>query len=186
MRGILKSRVSGPTMNETVLVTGNFNVLHPGHIRLLKFAKTFAMKLVVGVNSDKIAGSLVDSSETLRKEAVSSIKIVDECFLVDEPIHEIIKRYKPAIVVKGKEYEKKQNPELDALEEFGGQLIFSSGEIGSTSDASLQIEDNKLAHAKITISNFMDKHGIKAGRLLDILGEFTNKRICIVGDLIVD
>ena len=186
MRDILKSRVSGPTMNETVLVTGNFNVLHPGHIRLLKFAKTFAMKLVVGVNSDKIAGSLVDSSETLRKEAVSSIKIVDECFLVDEPIHEIIKRYKPAIVVKGKEYEKKQNPELDALEEFGGQLIFSSGEIGSTSDASLQIEDNKLAYAKIAISNFMDKHGIKAGRLLDILGEFTNKRICIVGDLIVD
>ena len=76
-------------MNGMVLVTGNFNVLHPGHIRLLKFAKSFEMKLVVGVNSDRIAGSLVDSSETLRKEAVSSINIVDECFLVDEPIHQI-------------------------------------------------------------------------------------------------
>ena len=31
-----------------VMVTGNFNVLHPGHIRLLKFAKTFGGKLSVG------------------------------------------------------------------------------------------------------------------------------------------
>jgi cytidyltransferase-like protein len=81
VRDILKSRVSGPTMNETVLVTGNFNVLHPGHIRLLKFAKTFAMKLVVGVNSDKIAGSLVDSSETLRKEQFPPSKLSTSVFL---------------------------------------------------------------------------------------------------------
>ena len=173
-------------MNGMVLVTGNFNVLHPGHIRLLKFAKSFEMKLVVGVNSDRIAGSLVDSSETLRKEAVSSINIVDECFLVDEPIHQFIKRHKPKIVVKGKEYEREQNPELDALREFGGQLIFSSGEIGSTGEAAFKIEDNKLASAKIAISSFMTKHGINTGRLLQILDDFTNKRVCILGDLIID
>ena len=172
-------------MNGMVLVTGNFNVLHPGHIRLLKFAKSFEMKLVVGVNSDRIAGSLVDSSETLRKEAVSSINIVDECFLVDEPIHQFIKRHKPKIVVKGKEYEKKQNPELDALREFGGQLIFISGEIGSTGEASLKIGDNKLASTKIAISRFMTKHGINTGRLLKILDDFKTKRVCILGDLII-
>ena len=38
-----------------IMVTGNFNVLHPGHIRLLKFAKTFGGKLSVGVFSDRIA-----------------------------------------------------------------------------------------------------------------------------------
>ena len=43
-----------------VLVTGNFNVLHPGHIRLLKFAKSFADKLIVGVFSDDLAGNAVD------------------------------------------------------------------------------------------------------------------------------
>ena len=173
-------------MSGMVLVTGNFNVLHPGHIRLLKFAKSFEMKLVVGVNSDRIAGSLVDSSETLRREAVSSINIVDECFLVDEPIHQFIKRHKPIIVVKGKEYEREQNPELDALREFGGQLIFSSGEIGSTGEAAFKIGDNKLASAKIAISSFMTKHGINTDRLLKILDDFTNKRVCILGDLIID
>ena len=34
---------------DVVLITGNFNVLHPGHIRLLKFAKNLAKKLIVGV-----------------------------------------------------------------------------------------------------------------------------------------
>ena len=185
-QNILELRTSGLKMNRTVLVTGNFNVLHPGHIRLLKFAKSFEMKLIVGVNSDKIAGSLVDSSEILRKEAVSSINIVDECFLVDGPIHEFIKRHKPAIIVKGKEYEKKQNPEMQALKEFGGQLIFSSGEIGSTGDASARIDTDKLANTRIAISNFMRKHEIKKGRLLRILSNFSNKKVCIIGDLIVD
>jgi len=46
-----------------VMVTGNFNVLHPGHIRLLKFAKTFGGKLSVGVFSDRIAKSAVDSPQ---------------------------------------------------------------------------------------------------------------------------
>ena len=99
---------------------------------------------------------------------------------------EFIKKHKPAIVVKGKEYESKQNPEFDALKEFGGQLIFSSGEISSMGNPSLKIEDNKLTSAKIAISNFMNKHDIKTSRLLDILGEFRNRKVCVVGDLIID
>ena len=41
----------------TVLVSGNFNVLHPGHIRLLRFAKESGDYLIVAVESDRIAGS---------------------------------------------------------------------------------------------------------------------------------
>ena len=39
-----------------VLVYGNFNVLHPGHLRLLRFAKAQGESLIVGVQSDRIAG----------------------------------------------------------------------------------------------------------------------------------
>ena len=173
-------------MNETVLVTGNFNVLHPGHIRLLKFAKSFEKRLIVGVNSDEFAGGLVDSSEILRKEAVSSIDIVDECFLVNEPIDIFIKRHKPTIIVKGKEYEKEYNPELQALRKYGGQLIFNSGDIGSTAHTSLKTQNDKLASARVAISSFMTKHKIKKGHLLRILNKFASKKICIIGDLIVD
>ena len=44
---------------ENVLVTGNFNVLHAGHIRLLEFAKKCGKRLVVGVNSDSVASGAV-------------------------------------------------------------------------------------------------------------------------------
>ena len=42
--------------NGTVFVSGTFNVLHPGHLRLLKFAKDSGERLVVGVLSDRVAG----------------------------------------------------------------------------------------------------------------------------------
>ena len=38
-----------------VLVSGNFNVIHPGHIRLLRFAKERGDILIVALQSDKIA-----------------------------------------------------------------------------------------------------------------------------------
>ena len=40
----------------TVLVSGNFNILHPGHLRLLRFAKECGNRLIVAVESDRIAG----------------------------------------------------------------------------------------------------------------------------------
>ena len=55
VRNVFQSRVSGPTMNETVLVTGNFNVLHLGHIRPFKFEKSFEMKLLVGITDKSIS-----------------------------------------------------------------------------------------------------------------------------------
>ena len=41
-----------------VFVSGNFNILHHGHLRLLRFAKECGTKLIVGINSDKIANYL--------------------------------------------------------------------------------------------------------------------------------
>ena len=41
----------------TVFVSGNFNVLHPGHLRLLRFAKEYGAHLTVGVVSDRLAGT---------------------------------------------------------------------------------------------------------------------------------
>ena len=55
VRDIFKSRVSGPKMNETVVVTLNFNMLHLGPIRLLKFVKSFEMKLLVGITDKSIS-----------------------------------------------------------------------------------------------------------------------------------
>ena len=112
-----------------ILVTGNFNILHAGHLRLFKFAKDCGGRFLVGVNSDKIAGAGSYVAENLRLECVQNSSWVDEAFLIDEPIELIIERIQPDIVVKGKEYELKHNSELAAVKKYGGELLFSSGEV---------------------------------------------------------
>lgn len=55
-------------------VSGNFNVVHPGHLRLLKFAAEQADVLVVGVNPDSTPG--VTLAQDMRLENVRSIAFV--------------------------------------------------------------------------------------------------------------
>jgi cytidyltransferase-like protein len=57
---------------QTVFVSGNFNILHPGHLRLLRFARELGDHLIVGVNSDNYGGDTVHVSEQLRLEGVQS------------------------------------------------------------------------------------------------------------------
>ena len=59
--------------NSTVLVCGNFNVIHPGHLRLLRFAKEQGERLIVGVYSDRIAGGSAYVSEQLRLDELEVI-----------------------------------------------------------------------------------------------------------------
>ena len=112
-----------------VFISGNFNVLHAGHIRLFAFARNFGSRLIVGVNSDKIAGTSAYIEQTLRLEAVETNNWVTDAFLIDEPIEMVLARLKPFVVVKGREFEHEQNVEESILSEYGGRLIFGSSEL---------------------------------------------------------
>ena len=171
---------------KNVLVTGNFNVLHAGHIRLLKFAKTFADELVVGVFDDQLAGDAVDTSQNLRLEAVNSIDLIDKSYIIENSIEEFIEQHKPDVVVKGKEYEHKFNPEINILKKYGGQIIFSSGEISTSAEiepnsgAPIPASTRKLLHTLLT------RHKVNQSRLAEIINLFSEKRICVLGDTIID
>jgi len=69
-----------------VFVSGHFNILHNVHIRLLQFAKEIGDILIIGVESDQIAGDAAHINEKYRLEAVKLNNLVDEVILVDEPI----------------------------------------------------------------------------------------------------
>ena len=71
------------SLDNIVLVSGRFNVLHPGHLRFLRFAKNCGKRLIVAVESDRIAGSFALVREELRLEGVQSINCVDESFIFD-------------------------------------------------------------------------------------------------------
>ena len=112
--------------HQTVFVSGNFNILHPGHLRLLRFARELGSKLIVGVNSDLVGGDTVHVAEQLRIEGVQSNNWVNETFLMDEPVADVLARLKPDIVVKGKEFENIYNVEKEILKNYGGKLVFQS------------------------------------------------------------
>ena len=171
----------------TVLVSGAFNVLHPGHLRLLRFAKECGDQLIVAVNSDRIAMGGAYVPEDLRLEVVQSNNWVDEAFLVDEPIAQVIARLQPNIVVKGKEHETKFNPELSVLEVYGGRLIFSSGETVFSSIDLLRSEFLQSNSGVIELpTDYMKRHSISIERLLSLINSFSRLKVCVIGDLLVD
>lgn len=173
-------------MHKTVLITGNFNVLHPGHIRLFKFAKTCAAKLIVGVFNDKLAGKNVESPQELRQEAVSSITLVDECLLIETSLIDFIEHLKPDIIVKGKEHEHMPNQEIEALSRYGGRLVFSSGEFGETGDIIDERRHTIPLSARKQIEIFLKRHNFSANTLISLVKNFSDKKVCVFGDIIID
>ena len=157
----------------TVLVSGNFNVLHPGHLRLLRFAKESGDYLIVAVESDLIAGSAAYVPEDLRIEGIESNSWVNEAILLEEPLADLIKRLKPDIVIKGKEHQDKFNLEKAVLESYGGKLKFSSGEIKFSSLDLLRKEFYQpIADDIILPLNYMKRHGISSERIKSIIKDY--------------
>ena len=121
-----------------VFVSGNFNILHPGHLRLFRFAAEQGRRLVVGVTADGTDG--VSVSQHLRLQDVRAIGSVHDAIALSEPPERFIARLKPECVVKGKEYMQLQNPELPVVHSYGGAMLFSSGEVRFSSIDRLQSE----------------------------------------------
>lgn len=174
-------------MSNNILVTGRFNILHPGHIRLLKFAKELGGKLFVGVESDKKAGSHAYVHEKLRIESLKSNNWVDECFIYNHSVEEIIHKYDINIVVKGKEHEKKFNEELEIIKKRNGKLIFSSGESVFSSVDLITKEFSEIDSNSIKIPiDYLERHNFSLEKLNSILSNFSKVKVCVIGDLIMD
>lgn len=182
---IQEIRARCPEDKRIVFVSGNFNIVHPGHLRLLKFAQECGDFLVVGVN-DQQPERLAVSSE-MRLEGVRAISLVDYAFLLRESPEQFIARLRPAVVVKGKEHETRDNPEQAAVDAYGGKLLFGSGEVQFSSLDLLQreyFEANLSTIKKPT--DFVERRGFTFAGLKRQLSRFHGMRVTVVGDLIVD
>lgn len=172
---------------KSIFISGNFNIVHPGHLRLIRFAKELGDTLTVGVISDRLAGEAIHVPQDMRLDGISSISDVDTAFLVNEPIGDVIRRIRPDFVVKGKEHEFQNNDELGAVESYGGRLIFASGEVTFSSLDLIQknIRQHELKTANYPIE-FAERHAITVNRLRSIVDDFKNLNIIVIGDLIID
>lgn len=173
--------------NRVVFVSGNFNIIHPGHLRLLHFAKELGNKLIVGVFSDRLAGSAAHVSEALRLDNIKSISWVAETFLIDEPISSVITNIRPDIVVKGKEYEGIFNAESDAVAKYGGRVMFSSGEAIFSSFDLIQKELQKSERSFNKIPrDYLERHALHIEQMRRRVKDFSKLKVLVIGDLIID
>lgn len=166
-------------------VSGNFNVIHAGHMRLLKFAADVADKVVVGLNRDGNPGVTVPLA--LRAEAVRAISLVAHVIDLPHGANEAIAALRPDIVVKGKEFENVHNEEHDLVLSYGGKLLFGSGEMRFSSIDLLQREFLDRQTSSIHKPHeYPARHGFNASRLKAIIESFSGLRVLVIGDLIVD
>jgi D-beta-D-heptose 7-phosphate kinase / D-beta-D-heptose 1-phosphate adenosyltransferase len=92
-----------------VFTNGCFDVLHRGHVELLKYSKSLGT-VVVGLNSDQSVKNLKGEnrpffSQEDRKFMLESCKYVDEVIIFNEETpYNLIKRINPDIIVKGGDY----------------------------------------------------------------------------------
>jgi rfaE bifunctional protein kinase chain/domain len=166
-------------------VSGNFNVVHPGHLRLLKFAREIADLLVVGVNPDDTPGVVVPAA--LRLDGVKSIALVDCAVLLDGSPEQFVAELRPQFVVKGKEFEGRNNPEQSAVNSYGGRLVFGSGEVRFSSISLLQREFTALNFSGIHKPlDYPARHGFTLSEIRANLARFAGLRVLVIGDLIID
>jgi cytidyltransferase-like protein len=136
-------RAAAPPGTRISFVSGNFNIVHPGHLRLLKLAADSSDMLVVGLTPDSAPGVSVPS--TMRLDGVRALSIVDHAFVLDGDVRDYILELRPDLVVKGKEFENAHNPEAAVVESYGGNLIFSSGDMQFASMDLLRHEFSRKA-----------------------------------------
>jgi D-beta-D-heptose 7-phosphate kinase / D-beta-D-heptose 1-phosphate adenosyltransferase len=123
---VQRRRVAGQTV---VFTNGCFDLLHPGHVRLLRDAANLGHFLVVGLNSDASVRRLKGPNRPLnpaeaRAEVLSALKAVDAVTVFDEdtPL-ELITALRPDILVKGGDYSPDQVVGRHEVEQAGGRLV---------------------------------------------------------------
>lgn len=193
---ILKKKIAQikKTGKTVVMCHGTFDLVHPGHIRHLHYAKEKADVLIVSVTGDKYVtkkslGTYVP--EDLRVRNIAALELVDYTFIDKnfKPI-EAIRKLKPNFFLKGYEYNldngknEKTLEEKKALDTVGGKIIFSPGDLVYSSTKFQQTLKPDLRYDKF--NSLLKKEKISIKIINQLLKKTIKKKIHIIGDLIVD
>jgi D-beta-D-heptose 7-phosphate kinase/D-beta-D-heptose 1-phosphate adenosyltransferase len=108
---------------------GCFDILHPGHVKVLTAARGACDRLVVGLNSDASVRRLKGADrpvqdERARAEVLAALEAVDLVVIFEEdtPI-DLITRIKPGVLVKGGDYTREQVVGHEVVEAAGGVVV---------------------------------------------------------------
>ena len=141
LQRVAEARASG---HKIVHCHGCFDIVHPGHIRYLEFARQQGDLLIVSLTGD----SEIDKGELrpyipqeLRAENLAALMFVDLVHIHPGPTAEgLLAKVQPDLYVKGAEYAHRPFPERTVVEGYGGRVILAELEAGhSTTDLLAEI-----------------------------------------------
>jgi rfaE bifunctional protein kinase chain/domain len=182
-----------PRKKKVILCHGNFDVVHPGHVRHLIYAKSKASTLIVSITADQYIKKGINRPfvpENLRALNLAAFQMVDYVLIDNnqKPLKNL-KKLKPDYFAKGFEYTSSglmpaTKEESDVVSSFGGEMIFTPGDIVYSSTSLLNLHQPKIDNFKL--QNLMSKYSVSFEKLKKTLSKFDKLKIHVVGDLIID
>ncbi len=182
-----------PRKKKVIMCHGVFDVVHPGHLRHLIYAKSKAPILVTSLTADVHIAKGEHRPyvpQDLRALNLAAFEIVDYVVVDAEPtpISNLL-LIQPDFFAKGYEYNAsgippKTEEELDALRSFGGKMIFTPGDIVYSSTKLIDLAPPSIKVEKLL--TLMESEGITFQNLRETLMNLKDKTVHVVGDTIVD
>ena len=122
---------------------GCFDLLHPGHVSLLRQARQAADRLIVGLNSDASVRRLKGAerpvqSEAARAQVLASLETVALVivFAEDTPLR-LIEAFRPDCLVKGSDYTVDQVVGAEIVQSYGGTVLIAENEPGHSTTGTI-------------------------------------------------
>lgn len=187
--------IIGPFSREkkVILCHGVFDVVHPGHVRHLAYAKSKADILVTSITSDKYIDKGIyrpHVPEQLRALNLAAYEMVDYVVIDDnkKPL-ESLRRIKPNYFAKGFEYTSTGLPpstqeEANVVNEYGGEMVFTPGDVVYSSSKFINLSRPKIHIEKLL--SLMNVENISFDDLRQTLSSLKGLKVHVVGDTIVD
>ncbi len=173
---------------------GCFDIVHPGHIRHLRQAKSLGDALLVSITGDdairKGDGRPLIPQE-LRAENLAALDFVDYVFIEPAATAEnLLRQVSPDVFVKGKEYEHNGDPrfaaERAAVEAGGGRVVFSSGDVVFSSTALIAALEQATDPFHHRLTQLCARDELSHESLGETLSNMRGKRVVVVGETIID
>jgi len=190
----LRKRVGPfPRRQRVVMCHGTFDVVHPGHLRHLLYAKGKGEVLVVSLTADihVAKGELRPHvPQDLRAASLAAYEFVD-FVVIDQsatPIANILS-LQPDFFVKGYDYSSAgSNPRTDeeraTIATYGGQMIFSPGDFVLSSSRLIRNAPPDIRYERLL--SVMERADITFDNLRETLKSIIGTSVCVLGDTIID
>lgn len=184
-----------PRSQKVIMCHGAFDLVHPGHLRHLMYARGKADVLIASLTSDahiSKANYRPFVPQTLRAMNLAALELVDYV-IVDEnatPL-ENIAYLQPDFFAKGYEYfdgpggiHPKTQEEINVLASYGAEMIFTPGDVVFSSSRFIEQTPPAIEVEKLLV--LLESEGITFDALRTALDSCRGLRVHVLGDTIVD